>query len=87
MKIKDGYILKRLLGSYMIFSIDDASDSGKVHTLNETGAFLWTELSGGAERDRLIKALTDEYDVDAGTAAQDVDNFLSHLESLGILIK
>ncbi len=85
MKIKDGYLLKKVLGSFMIFSVSPDSGSNAVHTLNDTGAFLWDSISKGFDRDGLIEKLLDEYDVDRETAQKDVAAFLSRLQSLNIL--
>ncbi len=85
MKIKDGYLLKKMLGKYMIFSASPDNGSNAVHTLNETGAFLWDHVSKGLGKNELVEKLLDEYDVDRETAQKDVDAFLSRLQSLNIL--
>ena len=54
-------------------------------SLNETGAFLWRILEQGAERGDLVERLTREYDVDAQTAAADVDAFLDSLRKEALI--
>ena len=44
---------------------------------NATAGLLWRGLERGATRDELIAELTQEYEVDADTAAADVDDFLA----------
>ena len=44
---------------------------------NATAGLLWRGLERGASRDELIAELTGEYEVDADTAAADVDDFLA----------
>lgn len=53
--------------------------------LNGTGAFLWSELAEGREREQLVEALTSEYDVADERANADVDAFLGQLESANLL--
>ena len=48
--------------------------------LNDTGAFLFEKMIDGISREDLIKALTDEYDVDVETASKDVDAFIEKVE-------
>lgn len=52
---------------------------------NPTGAVLWKLLAAGTSRQRLIESLVDEFDVDVGRAASDVDAFLRNLAEQGLL--
>ena len=54
-------------------------------SVNPTGAALWPLLEKGATRDALIEAVLAEFDVDHGTAEQDVDRFLEDLGRRGLL--
>ena len=53
--------------------------------LNGTGAFLWTALAEGRERDQLVTELTAEYSVSATQADTDVASFLAQLEAANLL--
>lgn len=55
--------------------------------LNGTGAFLWTALADGRERDQLVSELTSEYSVSQEQADKDVDQFLDQLESANLLTR
>ncbi len=81
MKIKEGFILRNVAGSFVVVPIGEATlDFNGMMNLNETGAFLFEKMIEGISREDLIKALTDEYDVDEETAAQDVDAFIEKVE-------
>jgi hypothetical protein len=55
-------------------------DSLQVFTLNETGMFLVEALrEGETTRDGLVAKMVDEFEVDEGTAAEDVDAFTAEL--------
>lgn len=81
MKIKEGYILRNVAGSFVVVPIGEATlEFNGMMNLNETGAFLFEKMIDGINRDDLIKALTDEYDVDDETAAEDVDAFIEKVK-------
>ena len=81
MKIKEGFILRNVAGSFVVVPIGEATlDFNGMMNLNETGAFLFEKMIEGISREDLIKALTDEYDVDEKTAAADVDAFIEKVE-------
>lgn len=85
MKIKDGFVLKKVMGSYMIVAIDDSLGFNGMQTLNETGSFLWNFLQTDVTKDELLTKLLSEYDVDEATAKNDIDAFLSSLDKAGLL--
>ena len=81
MKIKEGYILRNVAGSFVVVPIGDAaSEFNGMMNLNETGAFLFEKMIEGISREDLIKTLTEEYDVDEETATADVDTFIEKVE-------
>ncbi len=86
MKIKPGYMLRQVLDDHLIIGVgSEAYAPDRIMTLNETGAFLWRLLEGGAERDELLARLTAEYAVDADTAARDLDAFLARLREKALI--
>ena len=81
MKIKEGYILRNVAGSFVVVPVGNATlEYNGMMNLNETGAFLFGKMIEGINREDLIKALTDEYDVDDETAKQDVDAFIEKVK-------
>lgn len=81
MKIKDGFILRQVAGSYIVIGVGgDSVDFNGMITVNETGAFLWEKLAGGISREDLLRAMLDEYEVDEATAKEDIAEFLKLLE-------
>ena len=54
-------------------------------SLNETGAFIWDELSGDRTEDELRRALLEEYDTTEECAARDLALFLNGLREHGLL--
>ncbi|MBQ8003363.1 MAG: PqqD family protein [Clostridia bacterium] len=83
MKIKSGYTLKKVMGSYMIVAL--AGDVSHMQTTNETGAFLWELLQNDKTTDELVAALISEYETDAETAKRDIESFTAKLREASLL--
>lgn len=80
MKIKNGFILREVAGSFIVVAVGEAVKEFKgIINLNETGAFLWKILESGATEEQLVAKLLEEYDVDEKTAAEDVGKFINKL--------
>lgn len=79
MRIKDGYILKKLNMGYVVIPVGPASmEFNGVIRLNETGMFLWQSIQDGADsREKLLAAMLKRYaGLDENIACQDLDEFL-----------
>lgn len=87
MKIKEGFILREVAGSYVVVAVGEASKAFKgVIKLNNSGAILWKELEKGvSDVEILTKALLNEYDIDEKTAKEDVLAFLDQLKKAKIV--
>ncbi len=80
MKIKSEFILREIMGSYIVVPTGEKLVDFKVMiTLNETSAFLWNLLNEEKTFDELLNELTSEYDVDEETARVDVKEFVELL--------
>ncbi len=79
MRIKEGYIMKKLGSGFVAVTVGEASEefNGAIR-MNGTGAFLWQSIADGADtREKLISAMLARYEgLDEATAAQDLDEFL-----------
>ena len=86
MKIKSDYILKKVMGKYMIVSLNEsASQTVSMQAINETGAFIWHLLENGATQEEICEKMLSEYEIDCETASEDVSNFLAKLDAAGLL--
>jgi hypothetical protein len=86
MKIKEGFILREVAGSFIVVAVGDAVKEFKgVINLNETGALLWKELQKGATEEDLKKALLNEYDVTEEIADRDVKAFIDSLNKANLI--
>jgi hypothetical protein len=85
MKLKDGFILRRVAGKTVVLPCDKALDLNMMITLNDTGAFLWEKLQEETTQEALVAALLGEYDVDEETAKASVAAFVEKLNANGFL--
>ena len=85
MKLKEGFVLREVAGDTVVIPSGDTLDLNMMITLNETGRFLWTHLEKGADREELVKALTQEYEVSAEDAGLHIDKFVEKLDENGLL--
>ena len=86
MKIRSGFVVREIAGQSVVIALGDA---GKIFNglikLNETGRLIWDMLAKGAEREEIVDALVEAYDVDRAVLAQDCDAFLQRLQENNIL--
>ena len=86
MKIKEGYILRQVMGNYMVVAVGKASkDFNKMVHLNETAAKIWELVDGGKSEGKIVEALFELYEVDRESLAQDVHKTLKALEAQGFI--
>ncbi len=81
MRIKEGYVLREVAGSYVVVPAGERSKefNGMVN-LNESGSVLWKRAGREFDRTALISELLDIYNVSEQQAAEDVDRFISILK-------
>ncbi len=86
MKIAEGFILKNIAGTNIVVPVGANTVTFKaVITLNDSGAFLWQQLSEDKTEEELVMAMLSEYDVDRQTAETDVAEFIENLTKAGLI--
>lgn len=86
MKIKSGFLLRKVAGSEMAVPIGSRTvDIHGIIALNETGAFLWRQLEQDCSPEELAAALTQEFEVDLVQARADVRAYLANLQEQGLI--
>lgn len=86
MKIREGFILRKIGSEYMAVAVGKArKDFNGLVRMNETGKFLWDALKTEKTEEELIACLRAEYEVDEEKAGQDIRVFLEKLKGAEIL--
>lgn len=85
MKIKDGYIVRKIGSKFYAVSVSQVSAGGGMIALNETGAFIWDLMKEDADAEKIAAALAEHYEIDFDTAKADTDAFINMLSEAGAL--
>lgn len=86
MRIKDGYIMRKVAGTTVIISLNGENCS-KLMTLNLSGEDMWNLLQQDIGLAQLIEKMSEIYDVDRGELEKDVLRFLDKLREVGMLVE
>ncbi len=86
MRLKDGFMLKKILDDYIVVPTgDNIVDFAVAVSLNETGAFLWQQLENEKTIEELADALAGEYDITSEEVIDDVIEFAELLKGRNFL--
>ena len=81
MKIKDGFILRKIAGEDIVVPIgNNIADFNGIINLNESAAFILKLLEEDTSAENLVESLKKEYEIDEELAKNDVDTFLNILK-------
>lgn len=86
MKIKDGFILRKVGTQYVVAATGKASENfNGMMRLNESGAFAFRLLQAGITEEELVCRIVAEYEVGEETARADASRFLARLQEANAL--
>ncbi len=86
MRIKQGFLLKKIADEYTAIPYDEAyTQGGAMVTLNDSGAYLWKCLEEDCTQEELTLSLKEEYGVDDALASEAVSVFLAMLREQHLL--
>ncbi len=85
MKIKEGFVLRQVAGSYIVMRLGGENSLGGMITLNETGALIWKAIDSGKNVDEIAAEITKEYDIDRETAKNDIAVFIDKMKKESII--
>lgn len=86
MKACNGFILRNIVGEYMLVPAGERMKSfNGTMMLNELAAFVWEQLQSPKSESDLLDAVLAEYDIDEETASADLATLLKKFQGLGII--
>lgn len=87
MKTKKGFNLRQVCGENVIVAEGAENiDFSSIISMNESSAYLWNNIQDKEfDKNNLVELLTQEYDVDADTAAKDVEALVAQWLKAGII--
>lgn len=85
MKACDGFILRNIVGEYMLVPTGSRMKSfNGTLMMNEMSAFVWNHIQSPISREKILEAVLDIYDIDEQTASEDIGQLLDKFVELGI---
>lgn len=89
MKINEKYKLRRIAGeNIVIIQGGGTADMTRIITLNDTGAWLWNELSGmDFSVAQIAGKIVAEYDTDLSLATEDAEKWTDILKKCGAIVE
>ncbi len=86
MKIKEGYVIRQVMGNYVVIATGEESRNfhGMVK-LNDTAANIWNYIAEGKSEDEIVAAMLKEYEVDGAKLRDDVKKTIEILVAQGLV--
>ena len=87
MKIKDGFVLRKMCGENIVAGEGlQHINFNKLLSLNESAAYLWQELTGKEFTvEEMAELLVARYDIDKQLAMTDSENLMNTWLEIGVL--
>ena len=87
-KTRPGVVLTELGGEYALVAVKSLYKVCPYITqINESSAFLWRQMEQGTDMDRLMAAVSDEYELDDPNAARaEIEAFIRQLKELKYIL-
>ena len=86
MKIKEGYVIRQVMGNYVVIATGEESRNfhGMVK-LNETAANIWNYIAEGKSEDEMVAAMMNEYEVEEQQLRADIKKTVGILVAQGLV--
>ncbi len=86
MKIKEGFITRKIGETYYAVSFDSTSAIGNgMIKLTGSAYFIWKMLEEGADETQILAAMKENFRADEDVLRRDISAFVVKLSELGII--
>jgi hypothetical protein len=83
---KDDFVTRCITDETIIVPIrGGVGDLNSIYTLNEMGTRIWELMNDQTDIDKMAEIISSEYEVSIEEAKKDIAEFLSSLESVGLI--
>ena len=87
MKIKDGFVVRDIMGQCVVVATGEASESfSGMIKLNDTGKDIWEGVAAGKSEDEIVDFIVNEYDVEEDRAKTSVKKFIDEMKDKGFIL-
>lgn len=85
---KDDFVTRSIAEETIIVPVrSGVGDLNSIYTLNEMGTRIWELMNDQTDIDKMAEIISSEYEVSMEEAKKDIAEFLSSLESVGLIDK
>ena len=86
MKIKDGFITRKIGDTNYAVSFDENSPIGNgMIRLSDSAFFIWQMLEEGTTEEEILSSMKESFDAEEDILRRDISAFVSKLSELGII--
>ena len=86
MKIKEGFVLRRVLDEAVVVTVGEASKTFHgIVKLNDSAADIWEWISRGLSKDEIALELAKKYELSDAKAIADVDAMIKQMSEAGLI--
>ena len=86
MKIHYELILRKIEGENILVPVGSAARKfNGLFAMTDVACFIWERLPDAENDEKIVDAVTENFDVDRDTAAADAAEFLGRLRNFGII--
>ena len=86
MKIKEGFVLRRVLDEAVVVTVGEASKTFHgIVKLNDSAADIWEWISRGLSKDEIAQELAKKYELSDAKAIADVDAMIKQMSEAGLI--
>ena len=87
MKIKDGFVVRDIMGQCVVVATGEASESfSGMIKLNDTGKVIWEGVASGKSEDEIVDFIVSKYDVEKDRAKTSVKKFIDEMKDRGFIL-
>ena len=86
MKIKEGFVIRKVMGSHVVIATGAASKNfhGLVK-LNDTAAEIWGYIAEGLTLDKIFEKMLEKYEVEESLLRADIEKTVNALAEQGFV--
>ena len=86
MKIKDGFVMREVVGQAVVIAVGEASKEfhGMIN-LNSTGKDIWQGVEKGLSEEGIVQCIIEKYEVEVEKAAEDVRKMIQKMREAGVI--
>ena len=86
MKIKEGFVLREVMGNNVIIAVGNASrDFRGMVQLNSSATKIWKCIGEGKTRDQIVDVMLEEYNAERSVIESDVDHSIDMFAKNGLI--